>query len=76
MVLDRCLPPPDLDDRTLPVHLIDAGDVLYRCHRASLGPLYFSTGHPANRFDDPARTFGVCNRSRGVARTHAATTIT
>ena len=60
MVPDRCLPPPDLDNRTLPTHPIDAGSVLYRCHRARFGPLHFGTGNAVNRFDDPAHTFGVC----------------
>lgn len=53
------LPPPDFASRELPLETIPAGTRLIRIHRGDLGPLHFgSTG--GNRFDDPAKTYGVC----------------
>jgi hypothetical protein len=53
------LPPPDFAHRELPIEAIPTGTRLIRIHRSDLGPLHFgSTG--SNRFDDPAKTYGVC----------------
>ena len=53
------LPPPDFASRDLPIETVAAGTRLVRIHRSDLGPLFFgSTG--GNRFDDPAKTYGVC----------------
>ena len=53
------LPPPDLASRELPLETMPAGTRLVRIHRSNLGPLHFgSTG--GNRFDDPAKRYGVC----------------
>src|SRR5262245_36560552 len=53
------LPPPDFANRELPIETITAGTRLVRIHRNDLRPLFFgSTG--SNRFDDPAKRYGVC----------------
>ena len=53
------LPPGDFAGRTLPLETLGAGTRLTRIHRSDLGALFFgATG--GNRFDDPARRYGVC----------------
>jgi RES domain len=57
------LPPPDLHARPLPFHLVPAGTVLLRVHRAAHGPLFFGPppgGPPLGRWDAPGGEFGVC----------------
>lgn len=58
------LPPDDFDKRPLPIEIVEPGALLYRSHRFDLDPIYFSRGHPQNRFDDPEAEFGVCYCAR------------
>ncbi|PPD15152.1 MAG: hypothetical protein CTY25_07745 [Methylobacterium sp.] len=52
-------PPADFASRELPIEEIPSGARLIRIHRSDRGPLFFgSTG--GNRFDDPAKIYGVC----------------
>ena len=56
-------PPPEwLTDISLPIDEIQAGQVLHRVHRSSLGPIFFGPGFnvpPTNRFDSAGGRFGV-----------------
>ncbi|SFL23059.1 RES domain-containing protein [Mesorhizobium albiziae] len=56
-------PPPDwLDDISLPIDEIEAGQVLHRIHRSSLAPIFFGPGRgvpPTSRFDSAGGRFGV-----------------
>lgn len=57
------LPPAGLASRPLPLHLLPAGTVLARIHRAEYEPLFFGPGAgraPMGRWDAPAGEFGVC----------------
>lgn len=66
------LPPPDFATRRLPTEAIMVGSRLIRIHRNSFGPLFFgSTG--GNRFDDPARTYGVCYFATSIEGAFAET---
>ncbi|WP_413990789.1 RES family NAD+ phosphorylase [Labrys okinawensis] len=66
------LPPPDFATRHLPTETIAAGSRLTRIHRSNVGPLFFgSTG--GNRFDDPARTYGVCYFATSIEGAFAET---
>jgi hypothetical protein len=66
------LPPPDFASRELPLETIPDGARLTRIHRSELGPLFFgSTG--GNRFDDPAKSYGVCYLSTTLEGAFAET---
>ena len=56
-------PPPEwLSDISLPIDEIQAGQVLHRVHRSSLGPIFFGPGPnvpPTNRLDSASGRFGV-----------------
>jgi hypothetical protein len=66
------LPPDDFARRDLPVETIASGMRLIRVHRSDVGPLFFgSTG--GNRFDDPARRYGVCYLARSIEGAFAET---
>lgn len=58
------LPPHDPYRSRLPVEIVEPGTILYRSHRFDLDPVYFSRGHPHNRFDDPEGGFAVCYCAR------------
>jgi hypothetical protein len=56
-------PPSDLSRRSLPIHLVAPGSLLYRIHRSGHDPLHF--GRPAEpvrrqRWDAPDAAYGVC----------------
>jgi hypothetical protein len=55
--------PPDwLDDISLPIDEIEAGQVLHRVHRSSRDPIFFGPGRdvsPTSRFDSAGGWFGV-----------------
>ncbi|MBA3259062.1 MAG: RES family NAD+ phosphorylase [Gemmatimonadales bacterium] len=53
------LPPPDLDQRPLPIVLIAAGTPVVRIHTRHRDPLYFGRTGEA-RFDSPDGAYGVC----------------
>lgn len=53
-------PPGDFATRRLPIETLEADWFLYRSHQRRYEPLFFSVGHPKNRFDDPSSRFGVC----------------
>lgn len=66
------LPPTDFASRELPIEEIPSGARLLRIHRSKLGPLFFgSTG--VNRFDDPAKSYGVCYLSTTLEGAFAET---
>jgi hypothetical protein len=66
------LPPADFASRELPLETIPDGARLIRIHRSELGPLFFgSTG--GNRFDDPAKSYGVCYLSTTLEGAFAET---
>jgi hypothetical protein len=56
-------PPPDwLDDISLPIDEIEAGQVVHRVHRSWLDPIFFGPGRgvpPTSRFDSARGRFGV-----------------
>jgi hypothetical protein len=56
-------PPPDwLDDISLPIDEIEAGQALHRIHRTSLDPIFFGPRRgvpPTSRFDSAGGWFGV-----------------
>ncbi|MFG1423223.1 RES family NAD+ phosphorylase [Roseixanthobacter liquoris] len=52
------LPPADFSSRDLPLETIASGSRLVRIHRSELDPIYFGAS-ARNRFDDPAKTYGV-----------------
>ncbi len=54
------LPSDDLQTKNLPIEIVESGTVIYRSHRNASSPIYYSVGHPGNRFGDPAAKFGVC----------------
>jgi hypothetical protein len=66
------LPPPDLANRDLPTETIPVGARPFRIHRSDLGPLFFGS-MGANRFDDPARSYGVCYLSTTLEGAFAET---
>ena len=57
------MPPPDFASRDLPTETVSAGARLVRIHRSDLAPLFFGS-FGGNRFDDPAKTYGVCHLSK------------
>ena len=78
-------PPPDLDERSPLLYVLESGAVIFRLHRAGLSPLYFGkTGD--NRYDSPDGSFGVlyagedeyccfietCGQSTGIASVSGA----
>ena len=66
------IPPADFASRELPLETIPDGARLIRIHRSELGPLFFgSTG--GNRFDDPAKSYGVCYLSTTLEGAFAET---
>ena len=57
------LPPADLAAKSLPLHTVAAGAVLYRVHRTSRGVLHFGgSAEPfeRQRWDAPDASYGVC----------------
>ncbi|MER9234713.1 RES family NAD+ phosphorylase [Mesorhizobium sp. M0622] len=55
-------PPVWLDDISLPIDEIEAGQVLHRIHRTWLDPIFFGPGRgvpPTSRFDSAGGWFGV-----------------
>ncbi len=57
------LPPPDLGDRTLPLHVCPARTELFRVHRVGREAIFFSPpagSPPLGRWDAPGGEFGVC----------------
>jgi len=66
------LPPPDFSSRDLPIDTIAAGTRLVRIHRNELHPLFFGAS-TANRFDDPAESYGVCYLAATFAGAFAET---
>jgi hypothetical protein len=66
------LPPLDFASRDLPIEAVSVGTRLVRIHLSDLGPLFFgSTG--GNRFDDPAKAYGVCYLSTTLEGAFAET---
>lgn len=66
------LPPADFSTRSLPTEAIAAGAKLVRIHRSDLGPLFYGAS-AQNRFDDPARAYGVGYFSTSVEGAFAET---
>lgn len=66
------LPPADFASRLLPTRLLTKGEPLVRIHRTDLSVIHFGrTGD--NRFDDPARQYGVCYLARSLEAAFAET---
>lgn len=66
------LPPADFADRDLPIEVIDKGTRLVRIHRTDLDPIFFGSSG-GNRFDDPARQYGVSYLSQTIEGAFAET---